>query len=120
MSARIVRLQQQLGQPVAFCIGCVVSTVLLARFHCRYGGGRPGLSDTFTGAMWVADALFAFAQAGARAFHLHWGLGGHPSGSLGQPNTGVQTNFHFNVSQQSCLSSSQSCAAAAVQLHAKR
>jgi len=59
---------------------------------CRYGGGRVGLSDTMTGAFWVADALFAFANAGARAFHLHWGKGGEPSGNS-QPNTGVQTNF---------------------------
>jgi hypothetical protein len=58
----------------------------------RYGGGRVGLSDTYTGAFWVADALFAFANAGASGFHLHWGKGGEPSGNS-QPNTGVQTNF---------------------------
>ncbi len=51
-----------------------------------------GLSDTFAGAFWVADALFAFANAGAAGFHLHWGKGGDPQGDS-QPNTGVQTNF---------------------------
>lgn len=53
-----------------------------------------GLSDTFTGAFWVADALFAFANAGASGFHLHWGKGGEPGGNS-QPNTGVQTNFNY-------------------------
>lgn len=56
------------------------------------------MSDTMVGALWVADALFAFGLAGAKAFHLHWGIGGDPSGSLGQPNTGVQTNFLLDVS----------------------
>lgn len=55
-----------------------------------------GLSDTVVGAFWVADALFAFANAGAKAFHLHWGKGGEPSGNS-QPNTGVQTNFEWKV-----------------------
>lgn len=50
------------------------------------------------GALWVADALFAFANAGATAFHLHWGVGGSPTEDLGSPNTGVQTNFAYNVS----------------------
>jgi hypothetical protein len=53
-----------------------------------------GLSDTYTGAFWVADALFAFANAGASGFHLHWGKGGEPGGNS-QPNTGVQTNFNY-------------------------
>lgn len=53
------------------------------------------MSDTLVGGLWVADALFAFAKAGAKAFHLHWGIGGHPTGQLGQPNTGVQTNFYY-------------------------
>jgi hypothetical protein len=57
-----------------------------------YGGGRAGLSDTMAGTMWCADALFAFAQAGAVGFHFHWGFGGRPIYG-GQPNTGVQTNF---------------------------
>lgn len=75
-----------------FCCGHMLM------MFCRYGGGRVGLSDTMTGAFWVADALFAFANAGARAFHLHWGKGGDPSGDS-QPNTGVQTNFeHVSVS----------------------
>jgi hypothetical protein len=65
--------------------------------HCRYGGGRPQLSDTITGALWVADALFEFARAGAAGFHLHVGVGGAPDGSLGQPNTGVQTNFYYET-----------------------
>lgn len=68
--------------------------MFLRAWH-RYGGGRPGMSDTLVGGLWVADALFAFAKAGAKAFHLHWGIGGHPTGQLGQPNTGVQTNFYY-------------------------
>jgi hypothetical protein len=63
---------------------------------CRYGGGRAGLSDTMAGTLWVADALFAFASAGARAFHLHWGHGGLPFEG-GAPNVGVQTNFDYNT-----------------------
>jgi hypothetical protein len=38
---------------------------------CRYGGGKAGMSDTLVGGLWVADALFAFARAGAKGFHLH-------------------------------------------------
>jgi hypothetical protein len=45
------------------------------------------------GALWCADALFAFAKAGAVGFHFHWGFGGQPKIG-GQPNTGVQTNFY--------------------------
>lgn len=63
----------------------------------RYGGGRADLSDTMAGTLWVADALFAFAAGGARAFHLHWGHGGLPFQG-GSPNVGVQTNFDYNVS----------------------
>lgn len=48
------------------------------------------------GTLWVADALFAFAANGARAFHLHWGHGGLPFQG-GSPNVGVQTNFDYNV-----------------------
>jgi hypothetical protein len=44
------------------------------------------------GALWCADALFAFASTGASGFHFHWGFGGQPLQG-GQPNTGVQTNF---------------------------
>jgi hypothetical protein len=50
------------------------------------------------GTLWVADALFAFAANGARAFHLHWGHGGLPFQG-GSPNVGVQTNFDYNVSR---------------------
>jgi len=76
--------------------------VRISETNSLYGGGRAGLSDTMAGTLWVMDSLFAFSRAGARAFHLHWGLGGAPgkdalSGTLGQPNTGVQTNFHFHV-----------------------
>jgi hypothetical protein len=49
------------------------------------------------GALWVADALFEFARAGASGFHLHFGVGGAPDGTLGQPNTGVQTNFYYEL-----------------------
>lgn len=45
------------------------------------------------GAIWCADALFAFANAGAEGFHFHWGFGGLPLKG-GQANVGVQTNFY--------------------------
>jgi len=48
------------------------------------------------GTLWCADALLAFAQAGAVGFHFHWGFGGLPKEG-GQPNTGVQTNFDENL-----------------------
>jgi hypothetical protein len=79
------------------CLPTICSVLPGNKCARSYGGGRANLSDTLVGALWVADALFAFSSAGAKAFHLHWGLGGHPSGTLGQPNTGVQTNFHFDV-----------------------
>jgi hypothetical protein len=28
------------------------------------------------------------------------GIGGHPTGDLGQPNTGVQTNFYYKYKNQ--------------------
>jgi hypothetical protein len=31
---------------------------------------------------------------------LAGGIGGHPSGDLGQPNTGVQTNFYYKYKNQ--------------------
>jgi hypothetical protein len=44
---------------------------MLLLLSCRYGGGKVGMSDTLVGGLWVADALFAFARAGAKGFHLH-------------------------------------------------
>ena len=67
----------------------------ISETNSLYGGGRSGLSDTMAGTLWCADALFAFANAGAEGFHFHWGFGGLPLKG-GQPNTGVQTNF-FNI-----------------------
>jgi hypothetical protein len=67
---------------------------------CRYGGGRAGLSDTMAGTFWVLDALCEMAKAGAAGFHLHWGIGGAPDGTMGQPNTGVQTNFFYQVGDE--------------------
>ena len=64
----------------------------ISETNSLYGGGRAGFSETMVGALWCADALFAFAQAGASGFHFHWGFGGLPKEG-GQPNTGVQTNF---------------------------
>ncbi len=66
--------------------------IRISETNSLYGGGRAGLSDTMAGTMWCADALFAFANAGASGFHFHWGFGGRPIHG-GQPNTGVQTNF---------------------------
>lgn len=69
-------------------------------WFCRYGGGRAGLSDTLVGALWVLDSLCEFAVAGATGFHLHWGSGGWPDGTRGQPNTGIQTNFYWDYDGQ--------------------
>jgi hypothetical protein len=55
-----------------------------------------GLSDAMVGTFWTTDALFAFANAGALGFHLHWGRGGEPSGD-NPPSVGVQTNFILKV-----------------------
>jgi hypothetical protein len=64
----------------------------ISETNSLYGGGRAGFSETMVGTLWCADALFAFANAGATGFHFHWGFGGLPKAG-GQPNTGVQTNF---------------------------
>jgi hypothetical protein len=52
------------------------------------------------GMFWVLDALCEMSKAGAGGFHLHWGIGGAPDGTMGQPNTGVQTNFFYKVGNQ--------------------
>jgi hypothetical protein len=77
-----------------------LTAMLLHSVQCRYGGGRAGLSDTMAGMFWVLDALCEMAKAGAGGFHLHWGIGGAPDGTMGQPNTGVQTNFFYKVGDQ--------------------
>ncbi|HEV2644931.1 MAG TPA: hypothetical protein VGU46_01060 [Acidobacteriaceae bacterium] len=38
-----------------------------------YGGGRPGVSDTFASALWVADFMLAIASAGIVGVNLHGG-----------------------------------------------
>ncbi|KAF6259983.1 hypothetical protein COO60DRAFT_937688 [Scenedesmus sp. NREL 46B-D3] len=63
----------------------------------RYGGGRAGLSDTMAGTFWVLDALCELGKAGAAGLLFHWGLGGAEDGTMGSPNTGVQTNFFYKV-----------------------
>jgi hypothetical protein len=64
----------------------------ISETNSLFGGGRVGLSDTYTGALWAADLALAFANAGAVGFHVHWGFGGAPIVG-GAPNVGVQTNF---------------------------
>lgn len=77
-------------------VSAICVHVLLDGSCRRYGGGRVGLSDTMVGTFWTIDALFAFANAGAVAFHLHWGKGGDPAGD-NPPSVGVQTNFILEV-----------------------
>ncbi|WIA13252.1 hypothetical protein OEZ85_006841 [Tetradesmus obliquus] len=72
--------------------------VRISETNSMYGGGRVGLSDTMVGAFWTIDALFAFANAGALSFHLHWGNGGQPNGD-NPPSVGVQTNFILKAGQ---------------------
>ncbi|WIA40051.1 hypothetical protein OEZ86_013470 [Tetradesmus obliquus] len=69
----------------------------ISEMNSLYGGGRAGLSETAAGMFWVLDALCELAKAGAGGCHLHWGIGGAPDGTMGQPNTGVQTNFFYKV-----------------------
>lgn len=105
LSVYVSRLQHGVGTCADVRL-CHVATACRFAACCRYGGGRAGLSDTMAGTLWVTDALFAFAQGGARAFHLHWGHGGMPYEG-GSPNVGVQTNFDYNVSWAACLCSGQ-------------
>ena len=38
-----------------------------------YGGGKPGVSDTFAAALWAADLMYRLAQAGAIGVNFHGG-----------------------------------------------
>lgn len=38
-----------------------------------YGGGKPGVSDTFASALWAADLMYRLAQAGATGVNFHGG-----------------------------------------------
>lgn len=79
------RVLQQIAQSAGY-------RTRISETNSLFGGGRVGLSDTYTGALWAADLALAFANAGAVGFHVHWGFGGAPVVG-GAPNVGVQTNF---------------------------
>lgn len=51
-----------------------------------WNGGQPGVSDTLASALWVADAMLRFAEAGCAGVNLHGGGEGYYTpiaGSLG-------------------------------------
>jgi hypothetical protein len=45
----------------------------LTETNSCYGGGKPGVSDTFASALWAADLMYRLAQAGALGVNFHGG-----------------------------------------------
>lgn len=39
-----------------------------------YGGGKPGVSDTFASALWALDYMFTLAEAGAQGLNMETGV----------------------------------------------
>lgn len=65
----------------------------MAETNSCYGGGKPGVSDTFASALWGADLMYRLAQAGAIGVNFHGGgygwytpvAGTRASGFLARP-----------------------------------
>jgi hypothetical protein len=53
-----------------------------------YGGGKPGVSDTFASALWAADLMYRLAQAGATGVNFHGGGYGWYTPVAGMPESG--------------------------------
>jgi len=53
-----------------------------------WDGGKPGVSDTLASALWCADMMLQFAQAGAAGVNLHGGGNGFYTPIAGGPSTG--------------------------------
>jgi hypothetical protein len=53
-----------------------------------YGGGKPGVSDTFAAALWAADLMYRLAQAGASGVNFHGGGYGWYTPVAGTPESG--------------------------------
>lgn len=45
----------------------------MAETNSCYGGGKPGVSDTFASALWGADLMYQLAAAGATGVNFHGG-----------------------------------------------
>ena len=54
-----------------------------------WDGGKPGVSDTLASALWCADMMLEFAQAGAVGVNLHGGGEGFYTPIAGAPSTGL-------------------------------
>jgi len=54
-----------------------------------WDGGKPGVSDTLASALWCADMMLQFAQAGAVGVNLHGGGEGYYTPIAGAPSTGL-------------------------------
>ena len=53
-----------------------------------WDGGKPGVSDTLASALWCADMMLQFAQAGACGVNLHGGGNGFYTPIAGSPSAG--------------------------------
>lgn len=54
-----------------------------------WDGGKPGVSDTLASALWCADMMLQFAQAGGAGVNLHGGGNGFYTPIAGSPSTGL-------------------------------
>jgi hypothetical protein len=54
-----------------------------------WDGGKPGVSDTLASALWCADMMLRFAQAGVVGVNLHGGGNGFYTPIAGSPSTGL-------------------------------
>jgi len=54
-----------------------------------WDGGKPGVSDTLASALWCADMMLQFAQAGAVGVNLHGGGEGFYTPIAGSPSTSL-------------------------------
>jgi hypothetical protein len=53
-----------------------------------YGGGKPGVSDTFASALWAVGLMYQLAQAGATGVNFHGGGYGWYTPVAGTPESG--------------------------------
>ncbi|MGA8111650.1 MAG: hypothetical protein WBD46_20930 [Acidobacteriaceae bacterium] len=54
-----------------------------------WDGGKPGVSDTFASALWCADMMLQFAQAGCAGVNLHGGGNGYYTPIAGDDRSGL-------------------------------
>lgn len=50
-------------------------SVRMGEMNSAYDGGMPGTSDVYASALWLADALYTFADQGIVGVNLHGGFG---------------------------------------------